>query len=206
MHFRPRERESIRKCFRNPVKIRSAGQTQSHSGWEQREGAGAQYTLCRGRSVPRLSPRPQLHTFAPKGFHQYDGRRKSTGLGSKSAAERLRGWETVSFPQPSTIPTFCAHHTRRYISHPDEVGERKFRFAPSGHGWKKTSGRGRVRASPAIRPWPPTHSLAGVRAGRRISAQRRAWKLTTTYDALRPLYSIFLQFGPPRWENVFHSR
>ena len=46
----------------------------------------------------------------------------------KSVAERPWGWETIPFMQPSTISTFCAHHRWRYFSHPDEEGERQFRF------------------------------------------------------------------------------
>ena len=64
VHFHAPAVFQIRKCFRHPVKIRSVGQTISFAR-RRREGvAGAQYMLCRGRSVSRLSPGPSLQVFA----------------------------------------------------------------------------------------------------------------------------------------------
>lgn len=118
----------------------------------------------------------------------------------KSAEGALRGCRTAPSPTTGTIRRHCAHHTRRYISHPDEEGERQFRFAPFGHGWKKASGRGRVRALTAIQSWPLIHFLLRVSGGRRISAQRQLRRATTTYGALHALHTTAVQLGPSRWK------
>ena len=80
-----------------------------HSAWEQREGAGAQYTLCRGRSVPRLSPGPSLYFFVSASLPLSAVWGKTAALDPKRSAGRPWGWETVSFPQPSTISTFVQY-------------------------------------------------------------------------------------------------
>ena len=119
----------------------------------------------------------------------------------KSAEGALRGWETIPSMQPSTIRRYCAHHDQRYISHPDEEGERQFRFAPFGHSWKKASARGSVGAQLTIQSWPPTHFLAKESTGRRISAQRGVWRATTTYGALHRLHTTTVQSGPV-WKKI----
>ena len=53
---------------------------------------------------------------------------KTRKAAPKSAEGTLRGWETIPFMQPSTIRRYCAHHSWSYFSHPDEEGERQFRF------------------------------------------------------------------------------
>lgn len=83
-----------------------------HSALGREEGAGTQYTLCRGRSVPRLSPRSSLHTFAQHHSVTMQGWRKSAGLGSKSTAERPWGWESTPHCIPSTISTFVQYMIR----------------------------------------------------------------------------------------------
>ena len=196
----------IRKCFRNRSRFAFQVKRSLTQSQEQREGAGTQYTLCRGRSVPRLSPGPSPQAFVSASLQLSTICGERVHGAPKQQRETSWGWETVSFPQPSTISTFRIHHGRSYFSHPDEVGERKFWFDPFGHPWEETSGRGSVRASSTTWTWPPTYFLPKVRVGRPKQLQRRARKLTTTYDALRPLYSILLQCEPPRWENVFHSR
>lgn len=122
--------------------------------------------------------------------------RKGATSAPKSVAERPRGWETIPFMQPSTIRRYCAHHDQRYISHPDEEGERQFRFAPFGHSWRKASARGSVGAQLTIQSWPLMHFLAKESTGRRISAQRQPRRATTTYGALHALHTTTVQFGP----------
>ena len=201
VHFHAPAVFQIRKCFRHPVKIRSVGQTISFAR-RRREGvAGAQYMLCRGRSVSRLSPGPSLLTFVSASLQLSAVCDKDTTSAPKSVAERLRGWETIPFMQPSTIRRYCAHHDQRYFSHPDEEGERQFRFAPFGHSWKETSARGSVGAQLTIQSWPPTHFLAKESTGRRISAQRGARRTTTTYGALQRLHTTTLQSGPV-WKKI----
>ena len=120
---------------------------------------------------------------------------KTRKVAPKSVAERLRGWETIPFMQPSTIRRYCAHHSRSYFSHPDEEGERQFRFAPFGHGWEEASARGSVGAQLTIQSWPLMHFLAKESTGRRISAQRQLLRGGARYSALHALYITPLQFG-----------
>ena len=80
-----------------------------HSAWEQREGAGTQYTLCRGRSVPRLSPRSSPQAFVSASLPSSTVCGKATRVAPKQQRETSWGWETVSFPQPSTISTFVQY-------------------------------------------------------------------------------------------------
>lgn len=127
--------------------------------------------------------------------------RKGATSAPKSAEGVLRGRETIPFMQPSTIRQYCAHHCRRYFSHPDEEGERQFRFAPFGHSWKKASARGSVRAQLTIQSWPPTHFFLRMSGGRRISSQRQPWSATTTYNALHRLHTTTLQSGPV-WKKI----
>ena len=47
---------------------------------------------------------------------------------------------------------FRAIHDKRYFSHPDEVGERKFWFDPFGRGWALGSVLLGLRALTAV--WP----------------------------------------------------
>lgn len=65
----------------------------------------------------RISESPTVHRMG-----------KSATSAPKSVAERPWGWESTPHCTPSTISTFCAHHSWRYFSHPDEEGERQFRF------------------------------------------------------------------------------
>lgn len=60
VHFHAPAVFQIRKCFRHPVKIRSVGQTISFARRRRERGAGAHHSVCRGRSVSRLSPGPSL--------------------------------------------------------------------------------------------------------------------------------------------------
>lgn len=191
----------IRKCFRHPVKIRSVGQTISFARRRRERGAGAHHSVCRGRSVSRLSPGPSLQTFVSASLQLSAVWGKTRKAAPKSVAERLWGWETIPFMQPSTIRRYCAHHSRSYFSHPDEEGERQFRFAPFGHSWKKASARGSVGASSLVWKLLPTHFLAKESTGRRISAQRGVWRATTTYSALHRPHTTTVQSGPPRWER-----
>lgn len=126
---------------------------------------------------------------------------KTRKAAPKSAEGALRGCRTAPSPTTSTIRRYCAHHSRSYISHPDEEGERQFRFAPFGHSWKKASARGSVGAQLTIQSWPLMHFLAKESTGRRISAQRQPRRATTTYGALHRLHTTTVQFGPPRWER-----
>lgn len=127
--------------------------------------------------------------------------RKGATSAPKSVEGALRGCRTAPSPTTSTIRRYCAHHSRRYISHPDEEGERQFRFAPFGHSWKKTSARGSVRPPSLVWKLLPTHFLLRMSGGRRISAQRQPRRATTTYGALHALHTTTVQFGPPRWER-----
>ena len=128
VHFHAPAVFQIRKCFRHPVKIRSSGQTISFARRRRERGAGAHHSVCRGRSVSRLSPGPSLQVFVSASLQLSAVWGKTRKAAPKSAAERLRGWETIPFMQPSTIRRYCAHHSRSYFSHPDEEGERQFRF------------------------------------------------------------------------------
>ena len=119
----------------------------------------------------------------------------------KSAEGALRGWESTPHCTPSTIRQYCAHHSWRYFSHPDEEGERQFRFAPFGHSWKKASARGSVGAQLTIQSRPSTHLLAKESAGRRISAQRGVRRATTTYSALQRPHTTTVQSGPV-WKKI----
>ena len=163
--------------------------------------AGTQYMLCRGRSVSRLSPHSLSQVFVSASLQLSAVWGKTRKAAPKSVAERLRGWETIPFMQPSTIRRYCTHHSRSYFSHPDEEGERQFRFAPFGHGWEEASGRGSVGAQLTIQSWPLMHFLLRMSGGRRISAQRGARRATTTYSALHRLHTTTVQSGPV-WKNI----
>lgn len=128
VHFHAPAVFQIRKCFRHPVKIRSGGQTISFARRRRERGAGAQYMLCRGRSVSRLSPSPSLQVFVSASLQLSAVWGKTRKAAPKSVAERLWGRKTIPSMQPSTIRQYCAHHSRSYFSHPDEEGERQFRF------------------------------------------------------------------------------
>ena len=197
VHFHAPAVFQIRKCFRHPVKIRSVGQTISFAR-RRRSGARGHSICCVEAGLYRgcLRVRPF------KCSHSTTLTICSGGATSapKSAEGALRGCRTAPSPTTGTIRRYCAHHTRRYISHPDEEGERQFRFAPFGQGWKKASGRGRVRALTAIQSWPLIHFLLRVSGGRRISAQRQLRMAATTYGALHALRTTTLQFGPSRWK------
>lgn len=132
--------------------------------------------------------------------------RKGATSAPKSAEGTLRGCRTAPSPTTSTIRRYCAHHRWSYFSHPDEEGERQFRFAPFGHSWKKTSARGSVGAQLTIQSWPPTHFLLRMSGGRRISAQRGARRATTTYGALHRPHTTTLQSGPVWKKSSLHSR
>lgn len=126
---------------------------------------------------------------------------KTRKAAPKSAEGALRGCRTAPSPTTSTIRRYCAHHDQRYISHPDEEGERQFRFAPFGHSWKKTSARGSVRPPSLVWKLLPTHFLAKESTGRRISAQRQLRRATTTYGALHALHTTTVQSGPV-WKKI----
>lgn len=201
VHFHAPAVFQIRKCFRHPVKIRSVGQTISFAR-RRREGvAGTHHSVCRGRSVSRLSPSPSLQVFVSASLQLSAVCGKGATSAPKSAEGALRGRETIPFMQPSTIRRYCAHHSRSYFSHPDEEGERQFRFAPFGHSWKKASARGSVGASLTIQSWPPTHFLAKESTGRRISAQRQLLRGGARYSALHRLHTTTLQSGPV-WKKI----
>lgn len=159
--------------------------------------------LCRGRSVSRLSPSLSLQVFARHHSDNMQWGRKGATSAPKSAEGALRGCRTAPSPTTSTISTFCAHHDQRYISHPDEEGERQFRLAPFGHSWKKASARGSVGAQLTIQSWPPIHFLLRMSGGRRISAQRGARRGGATYSALHRLHTTTVQFGK---KSSLHSR
>ena len=201
MHFHAPAVFQIRKCFRHPVKIRSGGQTTSFARRRRERGAGAHHSVCRGRSVSRLSPSPSLQVFVSASLQLSAVCGKGATSAPKRTAGRPWGRETIPFMQPSTIRRYCTHHSRSYFSHPDEEGERQFRFAPFGHSWKKASARGSVGAQLTIQSWPPTHFLLRMSGGRRISAQRGARRATTTYGALHALHTTTLQSGPV-WEKI----
>lgn len=167
---------------------------------EARGGAGAQHMLCRGRSVSRLSPSLSLQVFARHHSDNMQWGRKGAASAPKSAEGALRGCRTAPSPTTSTIRRYCAHHDQRYISHPDEEGERQFRLAPFGHSWKKTSARGSVGASSLVWIWPLIHFLLRMSGGRRISAQRGARRGGARYSALHRLHTTTVQFGPSRWK------
>lgn len=156
--------------------------------------------LCRGRSVSRLSPSPSLQVFARHHSDNMQWGRKGATSAPKSAEGALRGCRTAPSPTTSTIRRYCAHHDQRYISHPDEEGERQFRLAPFGHGWKKTSVRGSVGASSLVWIWPLIHFLLRMSGGRRISAQRQPLRGGARYSALHRLHTTTLQSGPV-WKN-----
>ena len=166
-------------------------------------GAGAQHMLCRGRSVSRLSPSLSLQVFARHHSDNMQWGRKGATSAPKSAEGALRGCRTAPSPTTSTIRRYCAHHDQRYISHPDEEGERQFRLAPFGHSWKKASARGSVGAQLTIQSWPPTHFLAKESTGRRISAQRQLPRGGARYSALQRLHTTTVQFGK---KSSLHSR
>lgn len=201
MHFHAPAVFQIRKCFRHPVKIRSVGQTISFARRRRERGAGAQHMLCRGRSVSRLSPSPSLQVFARHHSDNMQWGRKGATSAPKSAEGALRGCRTAPSPTTSTIRRYCAHHDQRYISHPDEEGERQFRLAPFGHSWKKTSARGSVGASSLVWIWPLMHFLLRMSGGRRISAQRQLLRGGARYSALQRLHTTTLQSGPV-WEKI----
>lgn len=127
--------------------------------------------------------------------------RKGATSAPKSAEGALRGCRTAPSPTTSTIRRYCAHHDQRYISHPDEEGERQFRLAPFGHSWKKTSARGSVGASSLVWIWPLIHFLLRMSGGRRISAQRQLLRGGARYSALHRLHTTTLQSGPV-WEKI----
>lgn len=191
----------IRKCFRHPVKIRSVGQTQSHSAPRAEGVAGTHHSVCRGRSVSRLSPSPSLQVFAQHHFDNMQWGCKGVTSAPKSVAERLWGWETIPFMQPSTIRRYCAHHSRSYFSHPDEEGERQFRFGLFGRPWAFWSVLSVLWAPSLVWTWPLMHFLVKISTGRRISAQRQPRRATTTYGALHALHTTTVQFGPV-WEKI----
>lgn len=201
MHFHAPAVFQIRKCFRHPVKIRSVGQTISFARRRREWGAGAHHSVCRGRSVSRLSPGPSLQVFAQHHSDNMQWGRKGATSAPKSAEGTLRGCRTAPSPTTSTISTFCAHRVGSYFSHPDEEGERQFRFAPFGHSWKKASARGSVGASSLVWELLPTHFLAKESTGRRISGQRGARGHRTTYDVFQRLHTTTVQFGPV-WEKI----
>ena len=113
----------------------------------------------------------------------------------KSAEGTLRGWESTPHCTPSTIRRYCAHHSRSYFSHPDEEGERQFRFGLFGRPWAFWSVLSVLWAPSLVWKLLPTHFLLRMSGGRRISAQRQPRRATTTYGALHALYITPLQFG-----------
>lgn len=96
--------------------------------WKREGVAGAHHSVCRGRSVSRLSPSPSLYFFAQHHSDNMQWGCKSATSAPKSVAGRPWGWETIPFMQPSTIRRYCAIRVGSYFSHPDEEGERQFRF------------------------------------------------------------------------------
>ena len=195
MHFHAPAVFQIRKCFRHPVKIRSSGQTISFARRRRERGAGAQHMLCRGRSVSRLSPGLSLQTFVSASLQLSAVCGKTRKAAPKSAEGALRGCRTAPSPTTSTIRRYCAHHSRSYFSHPDEEGERQFRFGLFGRPWAFWSVLSVLWAPSLVWTWPLMHFLVKISTGRRISAQRQPRRATTTYSSLHALYITPLQFG-----------
>ena len=195
VHFHAPAVFQIRKCFRHPVKIRSSGQTISFARRRRERGAGAHHSVCRGRSVSRLSPSPSLQVFVSASLPLSTVCGKGATSDPKSAEGTPRGCRTAPSATDGTISTFRTIRCRRYISHPDEEGERQFRFGLFGRPWAFWSVLSVLWAPSLVWKLLPTHFLLRMSGCQRISAQRQPWRGRTTYDALHALYITPLQFG-----------